>query len=228
MAPLYYKTLREELLDQIRMRIVNHELKPGEKIVETDLANEFGVSRAPIREALRQLENENLVEYVRNAGCSVRTITAQDSYEIYLMRAHYEMLAVKIVQGKIPQEVLDNMEQLLEKMTHIDEANYMDVFTLDNKFHGELVKMVGLSRLYKEWKELNYGNIITSRKKNLDKSKIVKRQYAIHKPLLDIYKTGDCDKICEAIYNHYSGTIKEIVKQEGNESNYIHSFHFPL
>ncbi|MFI3172692.1 MAG: GntR family transcriptional regulator [Eubacteriales bacterium] len=228
MAPLYYKTLREEILDQIRMRIVNQELKPGEKIVETDLANEFGVSRAPIREALRQLENENLIEYVRNAGCSVKEVTAQDAYEIYLMRAHYEMLAVKILKGKIPRETLQNMELLLERMANIKEEDYLDVFTLDNEFHGELVKMVGLSRLYKEWKELNYGNIITSRKKNLNKSKVVKRQYAIHKPLLDVYKTGDCEKICEAIYEHYHGTIEEMASEEGKENEYIHAFHFPI
>lgn len=228
MAPLYYKTLREEILDQIRMRIVNQELKPGEKIVETDLANEFGVSRAPIRESLRQLENENLVEYVRNAGCSVKEVTAQDAYEIYLMRAHYEMLAVKIVKGKIPEESLANMEKILEKMTDISIENYLDVFALDNEFHGELVKMVGLSRLYKEWKELNYGNIITSRKKNLDKSKVVKRQYSIHKPLFDIYKTGDCEKICAAIYGHYHGTVEEIVKEEKEKNEYVHFFHFPM
>lgn len=228
MAPLYYKTLREEILDQIRMRIVNQELKPGEKIVETDLANEFGVSRAPIREALRQLENENLIEYVRNAGCSVKEVTAQDAYEIYLMRAHYEMLAVKIVQGKIPEDVIESMQEVLDKMTNIEEENYLDVFTLDNEFHGKLLKAIGLSRLYKEWKELNYGNIITSRKKNLDKSKVVKRQYAKHKPLLDVYRTGDCEKICEAIYGHYHGTIEAIVKEEGNEKEYLHSFYFPM
>ena len=75
MTVLRYKTLRESIVDIIRKRIINRELQPGQKIVEQELAKEFQTSRAPIREALRELENEGLVEYVRNAGCSVKEIT---------------------------------------------------------------------------------------------------------------------------------------------------------
>ncbi|MCD8084682.1 MAG: GntR family transcriptional regulator, partial [Clostridiales bacterium] len=81
MGRLSYRTLRENIADIIRMKIINQELKPGDHIVEAELANEFGISRGPIREALRQLENEGLIEYTRNVGCSVKQITIQDSYE---------------------------------------------------------------------------------------------------------------------------------------------------
>lgn len=84
MTELGYKTLRESIVDIIRKRIINRELQPGQKIVEQELAKEFQTSRAPIREALRELENEGLVEYVRNAGCSVKEITFEESFEIYL------------------------------------------------------------------------------------------------------------------------------------------------
>ena len=77
MAELIYRTLRENIADIIRKRIIYQELEPGQKIVEQDLAKEFKTSRAPIREALRQLENEGLIEYVRNAGCSVKEITLE-------------------------------------------------------------------------------------------------------------------------------------------------------
>ena len=93
MTELGYKTLRESIVDIIRKRIINRELQPGQKIVEQELAKEFKTSRAPIREALRELENEGLVEYVRNAGCSVKEITFEESFEIYLMRANYEIMA---------------------------------------------------------------------------------------------------------------------------------------
>ena len=92
MAELIYRTLRENIADIIRKRIIYQELEPGQKIVEQDLAKEFKTSRAPIREALRQLENEGLIEYVRNAGCSVKEITLEESFEIYLMRANYETM----------------------------------------------------------------------------------------------------------------------------------------
>ena len=64
MGKLTYQTLRENVVDVIRMKIFNHELAPGMRIIEQDISDELGVSRGPIREALRQLEQEGLVEYV--------------------------------------------------------------------------------------------------------------------------------------------------------------------
>lgn len=228
MGKLYYKTLREEMLDTIRMRIVNLEIKPGEKIIETDLANEFGTSRAPIREALRQLENEGFVEYSRNVGCSAKDISTQDAYEIYLMRITYETLAVKILDGKIPESTIRNLEEILNRMKHIEVEDYLDVFVLDNEFHGELLKMVSCPRLYKQWSILNYGNIITSRRKNLDKSNVVKRQYTRHKEIFDACVSGNCEEICKTIMNHYSATVEKIARESESNQEYIHQFRIPV
>ena len=87
-SELSYQTLRENVVSAIRTKILNQELAPGTRIVEQSLSREFGISRGPIREALRQLEQEGLVEYTRNAGCSVKAITLEDIYEIYLLRSH--------------------------------------------------------------------------------------------------------------------------------------------
>lgn len=228
MAGLRYKTLRENIAEEIRFRIVNQELPPGTKIVEMELAREFETSRAPIREALRQLENEGLVEYVRNAGCSVKNITIKDAYEIYLMRSNYEVLAVKIMSGKVPAENIQNMELILEKMKVLDEEHYLDVFRLDNEFHGELVRMVDLPRLYKAWEGMNYGNIITSRSKNLEKGKIVKRQFTWHKEIADACKDGDCEVLCNLILQHYWRTIKRFLEEDGVSEESIHGWSFPL
>ena len=124
MTDLGYKTLRVSSVDIIRIRIINRELQPGQKIVEQELAKEFQTSRAPIREALRELENEGLVEYVRNAGCSVKEITFEESIEIYLMRANYEIMAVRLLGGKIPEETLQEMEKILERMKNLDVDEY--------------------------------------------------------------------------------------------------------
>ena len=97
MGKLDYRTLRENVADEIRMKILNGDMKPGDKIIEQELASEFGISRGPVREALRQLEQEGMVEYSRNVGCSVKHIGMDDVYEIYYMRANYEMMAVRPV-----------------------------------------------------------------------------------------------------------------------------------
>lgn len=228
MAGLQYKTLRENIVEEIRFRIVNQELLPGAKIVEMDLAKEFETSRAPIREALRQLENEGLVEYIRNAGCSVKDITIKDAYEIYLMRSNYETLAIKIMDGKVPKETIKNMENILEKMEGLDVEHYSDVFRFDNEFHGELVRMVNLPRLYKAWEVLNYGNVITSRSKNLIKSQVVGRQVSRHKDILDICKEGDCEKLCDVISGHYWRTVKRLLGEEGVPQENIYTWNFPM
>lgn len=73
MSELLYKTLRESVVNAIRAKIMNHQIRPGERIVELELAQEFHTSRGPIREALRQLEIEGIVEYTRkwDAPCVI-------------------------------------------------------------------------------------------------------------------------------------------------------------
>lgn len=71
MSKLRYQTLRENVTKVIREKILNRELQPGMRIIEQNLSEELEVSRGPIREALRQLEQEGVVEYTRNVGCSV-------------------------------------------------------------------------------------------------------------------------------------------------------------
>lgn len=228
MIGLHYKTLRENIVEEIRFRIVNRELPPGAKIVEMDLAKEFETSRAPVREALRQLENEGLVEYIRNAGCSVKNISMEDVYEIYLMRSSYEILAVQIMDGKIPAKTIENMEEILDKMKALDVEHYQDVFKLDNALHAELVLMVNLPRLYKAWEVLNYGNVTTSRTKNLIKKQIVERQFNRHKDIVDACRAGDCKKLCTLISEHYWNTVKKLSNEEGIPEGTSFAWKFPM
>ncbi len=215
MTELRYRTLRENIADIIRKRIIYQELEPGQKIVEQELAKEFRTSRAPIREALRQLENEGLVEYVRNAGCSVKEITLEESFEIYLMRANYETMAVKLMGGKIPKETIAQMEEVLEKMKNLTEEEFDQVFVYDNQIHSLIIKMTGMDRLYKAWKVLNYGNVVTGYSLSSDKKRVVERQYPVHKELVDACKEQDKEKICQVLSEHYMRTIRRLLKEQG-------------
>ena len=208
MTELGYKTLRESIVDIIRKRIINRVLQPGQKIVEQELAKEFKTSRAPIREALRELENEGLVEYVRNAGCSVKEITFEESFEIYLMRANYEIMAVRLMGGKIPEETLQEMEEILERMKNLDVDEYDQLFSYDNKLHSCLIRMTGM-------KSLNYGNIVTGYNLASDKKAVIARQYPIHKELLEVCKSRKKEEICRVLSDHYMGTIHRLLKEQG-------------
>lgn len=215
MAAIHFRTLRENVVKEIRSKIINQELKPGERIVEMDLAEEFQTSRGPIREALRQLEHEGLIVYTRNVGCAVKNINLQESFEIYLIRANYEILAVKYMGGKVPAGTIANMEKVLDKMGRLDGDRYAQVYLFDNEFHGQLVKMTKLDHLYKLWSELNYGNIVTGYNNVQDKEKVAKRQYGIHKELTDICRTGDTSRICKFLSEHYMRTIRRLMREQG-------------
>ena len=108
MAKIMRQTLREQVTQAIRMKLLTGELKSGTKIVEQEMAEELGVSRGPVREALRQIEQEGLVEYTSHVGCSVKDFTAQDVYEVYLLRANLETLFVTIKSMR-PSSASDTM-----------------------------------------------------------------------------------------------------------------------
>ena len=160
MSELLYKTLRESVVNAIRAKIMNHQIRPGERIVELELAQEFHTSRGPIREALRQLESEGIVEYTRNVGCSVRNFSVKDSYEVYLLRTNYEIVSIRLLNGKVPEDTIRNMENILEHMKSIPVNEFDRVFEYDNQFHEQLVLMSKLPRLEKAWKELYYSNLL--------------------------------------------------------------------
>ena len=214
MGKLAFKTLRENVSEEIRLKILNQELTPGMRIIEQDLSDELGVSRGPIREALRQLEQEGMVEYTRNVGCSVREITIQDIYETYLLRSNYEMIAVRLYEAQFTDEEIARMEEALELMKNLTIENYSKLVSYGCMFHGVIIEKAGLARLKKAWQDQEYGEIISCNAGFVDKQTVLERQYPIHRELVDICKTRDVEAICNAISDHYMLKIKRLKSEE--------------
>lgn len=217
MGRLDYRTLRENVVDAIRMKIISGELLPGAKIVEQELASEFGVSRGPVREALRQLEEEGLVEYARNAGCSVRQIGPEDIYEIYYMRANYEMMAVKLYGKAFPEETLGRMQQILDQMSGLHGDAYREVFELDNQFHEQIMNLVSFKRLKKAWEDLSYGNIVIGYNMNVNRKDVIQNQYQIHEKLLGVCRNGSQEEIVQEILDHYLFGLEKLIRKMKQE-----------
>lgn len=158
MAQLNYKTLRQEVADEIRRKILKGEFKAGERIKEHEMAQLLGVSRGPVREALRQLEQEGLVRYERNVGCSVAPINEKDIYEIGLLRAALEILAVKLCKGKMEPQALQRMRDSVEQMRQAGSDLYHQA-QLDNSFHSCIVEQAGFHKLERIWKSMDTSNV---------------------------------------------------------------------
>ena len=158
MAQLNYKTLRQEVADEIRRKILKGEFKAGERIKEHEMAQLLGVSRGPVREALRQLEQEGLVRYERNVGCSVAPMNEKDIYEIGLLRAALEILAVKLCKGKMEPQALQRMRDSVEQMRQAGSDLYHQA-QLDNSFHSCIVEQAGFHKLERIWKSMDTSNV---------------------------------------------------------------------
>lgn len=211
MSKISYRTLRENIVEEIRNKILNKELKPGMRIIEQDLSDELGASRGPIREALRQLEQEGMLEYTRYVGCSVRNITVDDIREINLLRGTYEILSVEAIQGEFTKEDIEKMHRILNLMKSNTEYEYRYIVSFDEALHQIIVEKSNMPRLMKAWKDLAYGNLLTCYVGDQNEEEVSNRQYRIHKDLVDACESGEVDRICNEIKKHYRLSIDRIL-----------------
>ncbi|HAA47289.1 MAG TPA: hypothetical protein DCE03_02200, partial [Synergistaceae bacterium] len=111
-----YMPVRMVVYETLREAIFRKELKPGDKLVENDLAEKLDVSRTPVREALRMLESEGLIERNPRKGLFVKGFTAEDVMEIYSIRQALEALAIRICCQRITEDEVAELKDLYAKM----------------------------------------------------------------------------------------------------------------
>ena len=119
---------------EIRRGIISGELAPGTRVRQEDLAERFGASRVPVREALRQLEYEGLVTVVANTGAWVSKLTLDECVEIYQMRERLEPLLLSMSSASLPAAALDHLDDLARRIATTGDD--VDLFlALDREFH---------------------------------------------------------------------------------------------
>ena len=138
-------------LEALRAAIVRGEYGPGHQLKEKELATRLGVSRTPIREALRQLQSEGLAEYRPNRGVFIPEWSASDREEIFALRFRLEPYAAELAARAIEPEQLDQLRQMahvMEAATDSDDPDRFDQISLvNNYFHRLLAAASGSTRL---------------------------------------------------------------------------------
>ena len=128
--------LSTSLLGKLQKDILTGKLKPGQKLTEQQLCKTYGVSRTPVREALRQLETDGLVENILNRGAFVVGMTEQDYEDMFELRKAYEIQAVKWAIERITDEEMERLEETFEFMEFYTMRNDIDkMLTINTGFH---------------------------------------------------------------------------------------------
>lgn len=137
-------SLTDEIVDIIRERILKGEYRIGEKIKENQIATEMKVSRTPIREAFKRLENEGLIDYIPNRGCFAKGFTKQDIEDIYAVRKALELLAVEWAVQRINDEQIEELQAQSDLMEfYTQRKNGRKVTEINNDFHEIIYNATG-------------------------------------------------------------------------------------
>ncbi len=143
-----YKPLREIVFEAIREAILNGTLKPGERLMEIQLAEEMGVSRTPVREAIRKLELEGFVVMMPRKGAYVAGMSMKDIADVFELRGALEGLAGGLAAERITEEELEHLERLLVKIGECVQSNDLEgLIETDTEFHDVLFKATRNERL---------------------------------------------------------------------------------
>lgn len=138
-TPNDLKTVREVLFGRLRGLILAGYYRSGEKLREEELARQFGVSRTPVREALRKLESEGLVHYLPHRGVLVNQISPDDLAEIYPVRAMLEGLAARLAATHIGEDELAALRSIQRQMEQtIAKGDFKRATRLHTKFNMTL------------------------------------------------------------------------------------------
>ncbi|TQM68265.1 GntR family transcriptional regulator [Actinomadura hallensis] len=157
--PIPAQLLRTGLAGQIREFIVegisSGRWAPGERIVERRIAAELGVSQGPVREALRQLEAQRLIESLPNRGARVRDFTERDLAEIFPVRAGLERTAAELAVPRLSDECLGALEEHNRKLAEAAGGEDLrEQMRLSIAFHREIVEAAGNRLLVSVWESL--------------------------------------------------------------------------
>jgi len=142
-----YKPLREMVFESLREAIIQGRLKPGERLMEIQLAEEMGVSRTPVREAIRKLELEGFVVMVPRKGAYVADISVKDIADVFEVRAALEGLAAGLAAERITTEELEELDRALTKTYEVSKHDLNAIVETDTNFHALIYRASRNERL---------------------------------------------------------------------------------
>lgn len=196
------RTLAAQVRDVLRRDVLENRLQPGARLREAELAERFGMSRAPIREALRQLAAEGMVAITPRRGAVVVALSTQEFLEAYQLREALEWLAVRLAVPKLSSADVRRLRQYHEQMIEASSRGDVDTFFRANSaFHGLFVERCA-NRRVQEW----YAQMMEQLRRHRMHSVILRggmqRSAAEHGAILEAVEAGDPEQAAQMMSEH--------------------------
>jgi DNA-binding GntR family transcriptional regulator len=205
------KTIRQKVYEHLREEILNCEIKAGERLVESDLANSIGVSRTPVREALHTLEREGLVDAMHRVGYVVRPISEGEVSELCGIRLALEGVALRWALQKAPRELAEVLRKNVTLCEQRTDAGDVKAFVeLDAQFHELISRIAGSKRLL-EMTESIRRSMLRYRIQSIYSEDNVLRAITGHKAILTAIENGDGRAAQHALHAHIMQSKKDIL-----------------
>jgi DNA-binding GntR family transcriptional regulator len=192
---------------RLKMAIRKRYIKQGSKLVEIVLAQQLGVSRTPVRSAIKKLEADGLVNSIPNRGAFVITPTRREIKETFLVRAQLEMMATRLATARAKDTDITRLRELLALESQVfDQSDLDEYYTVNDNLHLKIAELSGNRVLVGYIRDL------------LDRSRIYlilydpfyKLEYtptAEHHAIIDAIAAGDADQACYAVQIHINSSI---------------------
>ena len=155
-SPIAFRTIAEQIAGSIREAIAQGRISPAARLLEASLAREMGTSRAPVREALSQLEREGLVIKEPNRGARVVELTEETVREVASLRGLLEGFGASLAAERLTAEQFTALEAMVKGMERaVQTAEYAQLVELDYQFHDFICRASGHRTLYETWSAIS-------------------------------------------------------------------------
>lgn len=202
--------LRDVVFNTLRQAILRGELQPGERLLEIHLASKLGVSRTPIREAIRKLELEGLVLMIPRRGAVVAEITEKSLRDVLEVRRALEELAVKLACEKIRPEEIEELKEAAKEFEEALQTKDVTVYAeADVKFHDIIYRVTDNQRLIQllyNFREQMYRYRVEYLKREDSHETLLKE----HQYIIDSIEKGDEVRATEAMCAHIDNQVEAV------------------
>ncbi len=213
-ALLRTRSLASAVQQEIERMILAGELAPDTKLTEAWLSEKLGVSRGPIREAFRMLEEAGLVRQEKNRGVFVRDIPVEEAIEIFDLRAVMDELVGRTMAASLTPEQGRQLKALVEQMEQAARGSDADAYHLLNlQFHDRLLEFAGNRKLAAIYRKL-VKELALFRRRNLAQQQALPQSFAEHRQILKAIQSGDAEAAGRAMFAHVIESKERMLRAE--------------